>query len=101
MFEYPLLCVNSIYTTIQSMIGYFFETSKKSFFKIRYQFVLQGCMNSCISVLVWVGSALNRFKPTSKIYITDHSKAALLIWLSVFACFGGSFCTVFTFCVSR
>ena len=29
------------------------------------------------------------------------SKAALLIWFSVFACFGVSFCTGFTICVSR
>ena len=34
-------------------------------------------------------------------YITDHSKAVLPICFSVFACFGVSFCTVFTFCVSR
>ena len=33
-------------------------------------------------------------------YITDRSKAVLLIWFSVFACFSVSFCTVFTFCVS-
>ena len=33
--------------------------------------------------------------------ITDRFKAVLLIWFSVFACFGVSFCTVFIFCVSR
>ena len=31
-------------------------------------------------------------------YITDHSKAVLLICFSLFACFGISFCTYFTFC---
>ena len=34
-------------------------------------------------------------------YITDRYKAVLLIWFSVFACFGVGFSTVFTFCVSR
>ena len=37
---------------------------------------------------------LNRFKPQVIIYITVHSKAVLLIWFSVFACLGVSFCTV-------
>ena len=32
---------------------------------------------------------------------TDRSKAVLLIWFSVFACFGVGFCTVFTLCVLR
>ena len=32
---------------------------------------------------------------------TDRSKAVLLIWFCVFACFDVSFCTVFTYCVSR
>ena len=32
-------------------------------------------------------------------YITDRSKAVLLIWFSVFDCFGVSFCTVFTYFV--
>ena len=40
------------------------------------------------------------FKPPVIVYITDRSKAVLLI-CSVFACFGVRFCTVFTFCVSR
>ena len=44
---------------------------------------------------------LNRFKPPVIFYITDCSKAVLLIWFSVFACFRVLFCTVFTFCVSR
>ena len=43
----------------------------------------------------------NRFKHPVMFYITDRSKAVLLIWFSVFACFGVSFCTVFTFYVSR
>ena len=29
------------------------------------------------------------------------SRLVLLFWFSVFVCFGVSFCTVFTFCVSR
>ena len=33
---------------------------------------------------------LNRFKSPVMFYITDHSKAVLLIGLSVFACFGVS-----------
>ena len=32
-------------------------------------------------------------KPLVIFYITDRSKAVLLIWFSVFACFGVSFCT--------
>ena len=45
---------------------------------------------------------LNRFKPTPVVFIiSDRSKAVLLISSSVFACFGVSFCTVYTFCVSR
>ena len=36
--------------------------------------------------------------PTVIFYITDPSKALLLIWFSVFDCFGVSFCTVFSFC---
>ena len=47
-----------------------------------------------------VGRLLNRLKPPLVFYITDCSKAGLLIWFPVFACFGVSFCTVFT-CVSR
>ena len=43
-----------------------------------------------------VGRLLNRFKP-----ITDRSKVVLLVWFSVFACFGVCFCIVFTFYVSR
>ena len=48
-----------------------------------------------------VGYTLNRFKPPVLFDITDRSKAVLLIWLSVFACFGVSFCTCFTFYVSK
>ena len=48
-----------------------------------------------------VGYPLNRFKPPVIFYITDRSKAVLLIWFSVLASFGVSFCTVFTFYVSR
>ena len=40
-------------------------------------------------------------QPPVIFYITDHSKAVLLIWFSVLACFGVSYCTVFTFFVSR
>ena len=43
----------------------------------------------------------NCLSPQVIFYITDRSKAVLLIWFSVFACFGVSFCTVFTLCVSR
>ena len=32
-------------------------------------------------------------------YTADRSKAVLLVWFSVFACFGVSFCAVFGFCV--
>ena len=46
-----------------------------------------------------VGRRFNQFLVI--LYITDRSKPVLLIWLSVFADFGVSFCTVFTFCVSR
>ena len=46
------------------------------------------------------GYPLNWFKPPVILYITERSKAILLIWLSVFACFGVSFCTVFTFNLS-
>ena len=47
-----------------------------------------------------VGYPLNWFKPQVIFYITDHSKAVLLIWFFVVAYFGVSFCTVFTFYVS-
>ena len=43
-----------------------------------------------------VGYPFNRFKPPVIFYITDRSKAVLLIWFYVFACFqcfGVSFCT--------
>ena len=29
---------------------------------------------------------LNRFKPSSKIYFTDRSKAVLLLWIVMFFC---------------
>ena len=48
-----------------------------------------------------VGYSLNWFKPPVIFHITDRSDVVLLIWFSVFACFGVSFCTVFSFCVSR
>ena len=48
-----------------------------------------------------VARLLNQVKPPVIFHITDHSEAVLLIWFSVLACFGISFCTVFTFCVSR
>ena len=44
-----------------------------------------------------VGCPFNRLSPLLLCSITVRSKAALLIWLSDFACFGVSFCTVFTF----
>ena len=43
-----------------------------------------------------VGRPLNRLKSPVIFYITVRSKAVLLIWFSVFACFGVSSCTVFT-----
>ena len=47
-----------------------------------------------------VGIPLNRFKPPVIFYITDRSKAVLLILFSVFACFGVIFSTVIIFFVS-
>ena len=48
---------------------------------------------------VEVGCLLDRLKhpPPSN---TDRSNALPLIWFFVFACFGVSFCTVYTFSVS-
>ena len=51
-----------------------------------------------------VGHPLNRFKPPPPpiiVYITDRSKVVILIWFSVFTCFGVSFYTAVTFCRSR
>ena len=47
-----------------------------------------------------VGYPFNWLKPPVIFYITDRSKAVLLIRFFVFAYFGFSFCTVFTFYVS-
>ena len=45
-----------------------------------------------------VGIPLNGFKPARNIlyFITERSNAVFLIWFSAFACFGVSFCPVFT-----
>ena len=47
-----------------------------------------------------VASDFVRLKTPVVFYIIDRSKAVLLIWYSVFACFCVSFCTVFSFCAS-
>ena len=44
---------------------------------------------------------LNRLMPPVMFRNSDHSKAVLLIWLSVYVCFGVGYCTVFIFCLSR
>ena len=41
-----------------------------------------------IKCLNRAGVLLNRFKPPVIFHITARSKAVLLIWFSVFACFG-------------
>ena len=48
-------------------------------------------------------SKFNKIKlsPSVIFHIPDRFKAVLLIWFSVFACFGVRFGIVFTFCVSR
>ena len=48
-----------------------------------------------------VGAVKSIFSPPVVFYITDCTNVVLLIWFSVFACFGVSPYTVFTFCVSR
>ena len=48
-----------------------------------------------------VGIPLNRFSPLVVFYITDRSKAVVLVWFSVIACFGISVCSGFNFYVSR
>ena len=45
--------------------------------------------------------AVKSIEALSNIDITDRSKVVLLIWLSVFACFGDRVCTDFTFCLFR
>ena len=48
-----------------------------------------------------VGIPLIGLSPKVIFYIADRSKAVILIWFSVFACFSITLCSVFTICVSK
>ena len=58
-------------------------------------------MGNLITISKYFWNPLNRINPQVIFYITDRSNVVLLIWFFVLACFDGSFCTVFTICVSR
>ena len=85
-----------LFTNETTKINYQFLNELR-FYLIDYHFSVR----LLLQLMIHFYDRFSVLKPPVTFYISGRSKAVLLVWFSVFACFGVIFCTVFTFFVSR